>query len=391
MRCTHYRRTLAAASMMVALAVASACGSSLRIGTLTGNAVRIGMLIPQSGVYAPLGTDIDRGFRLYLDGHGGRLAGRAVSLVTADEGGGPDTGVPAGQKLIQQSQVAITVGVVNSATALGLVQMYNEAKVPLIVANAGADALTGAKASAYVWRTSFSNGDVGASMGAYVARRAGGAPVYLIASDYAAGHEQINGFRTAFVAAGGHVAGADFPPFGTTANYQPYLGRIQQSGAGAVFAFFSGAEAVNFVKQYKEFGLADRIALYGTGYLTEGSVLRAEGEAALGIQTGLNYSSELDTPTNKAFVGAYQARYGVLPTVFAVAGYDAAQALDRAVGGATNGAEVVAGLDRTGLIDSPRGPWRFSETHNPVQQYYLREVQPKGGAAVNAVLADLTS
>jgi branched-chain amino acid transport system substrate-binding protein len=391
MRCVHYCRSLATASMAMVLVITSACGSSLRIGTMTTETVRIGMLIPQSGVYAPLGTDIDRGFRLYLDDHGGRLAGRVVSLVTADEGGGPDTGVPAGQKLIQQSQVAITVGVVNSATALGLVQMYNEAKVPLIIANAGADALTGAKASGYVWRSSFSNGDVGASMGAYVARRVGGAPVYLIAPDYAAGHEQINGFRAAFVAAGGRVAGADFPPFGTTANYQPYLGRIQQSGAGAVFAFFSGAEAVTFVKQYKEFGLADRIALYGTGYLTEGSALRAEGEAALGIQTGLHYSTELDTPTNKAFMVAYQARYDVPPTAFAVAGYDAAQALDRALAGATSGRDVVAGLARVGVIDSPRGPWHFSETHNPVQQYYLREVQAKGGVAVNAVVADLTS
>jgi branched-chain amino acid transport system substrate-binding protein len=376
--------------MMVALAITSACGSALHIGTLTGNAVRIGLLIPQSGVYAPLGTDIDRGFRLYLDEHAGRLGGRAVSIVTADEGSGPDTGVPAGQKLIQLSQVAMTVGVVNSATALGLVGMYNEAKVPLIIANAGADALTGAKASAYVWRTSFSNGDVGASMGAYVAHRVTGASVYLIAPDYAAGHEQINGFRAAFVAAGGHVAGADFPPFGTTANYQPYLARIQQSGAAAVFAFFSGAEAVTFVKQYKEFGLADRIPLYGTGYLTEGSVLRAEGDAALGIQTGLNYSTELDTPTNKGFVAAYQARYGVPPTVFAVAGYDTAQALDRALPGATSGADVVAGLSRIGVIDSPRGPWHFSATHNPVQQYYLREVQAKGGVAVNAIVANLT-
>jgi branched-chain amino acid transport system substrate-binding protein len=384
-------RALTALSILVVLAVTAACGSSLRIGTITAETVRIGLLIPQSGVYAPLGTDISRGFRLYLDDHRGRLGGRLVSLVTADEGAGLDTGVPAGQKLIQQSQVAITVGVVNSATALGLVQMYNEAKVPLIIANAGADALTGAKASAYVWRTSFSNGDVGASMGAYVRSRVGTRSVYLIAPDYAAGHEQIDGFRAAFEAAGGQIAGTDFPPFGTTANYQPYISRIQQSGAGAVFAFFSGAEAVTFVKQYKEFGLTERIPLYATGYLTEGSVLRSEGDAALGIQTGLHYSTELDTPTNRAFVAAYQARYGAPPTVFAVAAYDAAQVLDQSLPGATSGADVVDGLSRIGPIDSPRGLWHFGQTHNPVQRYYLREVRSEGGTSVNAVLADLTA
>jgi branched-chain amino acid transport system substrate-binding protein len=312
-------------------------------------------------------------------------------LVTADEGAGPDTGVPAGQKLIQLSRVAITVGVVNSATALGLVKMYNEAQVPLIIANAGANALTGSRASAYVWRTSFANGDVGASMARYVRGEVGSGTVYLVAPDYAAGHEQIDGFRAAFEAAGGQVAGADFPPFGTTANYQPYLARIQHSGAAAVFAFFSGAEAVTFVKQFREFGLTGRIPLYATGFLTEGSALRDQGDAALGIRTSLNYSTELDTPTNRSFVGAYEARYGVPPTAFAVASYDAAQVLDHALPGTTTGADVVAALARTAEVDSPRGTWHFGPTHNPVQTYYLREVQSIGGSIVNAVLDELTA
>jgi branched-chain amino acid transport system substrate-binding protein len=189
------RRALTAAATLVAVTLLAACGSSLFTSTITSDSVKVGLLIPQSGIYAPLGTDIRRGFQLYLDGRGGQLGNRRVTVVTADEGAGPDTGVPAGQKLIQQSQVAVAVGVVNSATALGLVQPFNEAKVPLIIANAGANALTGAKASAYVWRTSFSNDDAGASMGAYVAGRVDSGGVYLIAPDYAAGHEQIAGFR----------------------------------------------------------------------------------------------------------------------------------------------------------------------------------------------------
>jgi branched-chain amino acid transport system substrate-binding protein len=385
------RGTLSVLSALMAVTVLAACGSSLYTSTITSDSVKLGLLIPQSGVYAPLGTDISRGFQLYLDQHSGQLGHRRVTVVTADEGADPDTGVPAGQKLIQQSQVAVAVGVVNSATALGLVQPFNEAKIPLIIANAGANALTTTKASAYVWRTSFSNDDVGASMGAYVANRVGSDGVYLIAPDYAAGHEQIAGFRRTLQAAGGHVAGADYPPFGTTSNYQPYLARIQRSGARAVFAFFAGAEAIAFVKQYKEFGLAATIPLYATGYLTEGAVLRGEGNAALGIQTGLQYSSELDTPTNHAFVSAYTAKYHNSPTVFSVAAYDAAQVLDRALANATTGPQIVAALARLGDIDSPRGTWRLSPTHNPTQRYYLREVRQQNGALVNAVLQTLNN
>jgi branched-chain amino acid transport system substrate-binding protein len=375
---------------LVAVALLAACGSSFRTEAITSDSVKIGLLIPQSGGYAPLGTDISRGFQLYLDAHGGRLGNRKVTVVTADEGAGPDTGVPAGQKLIQQSQVAVAVGVVNSSTALGLIQPFNEAKVPLVIANAGADALTGAKASAYVWRTSFSNGDVGASMGAYVANRVASGSVYVIAPDYAAGHEQIAGFRKTFEAAGGKIAGADYPPFGTTSNYQPYLARIKRSAASAVFCFFSGAEAVSFVRQSQQFGLADAMPLYATGFLTEGGVLRAEGSAAVGIRTGLHYSTELDTPTNRAFVAAYTSRYRASPTVFAVAAYDAARVLDQALVNATSGRQIVAALDRLGEIDSPRGAWRFSPTHNPVQRYYLREVRAQDGTLVNAILRTLT-
>ena len=69
------------------------------------------------------------------------------------------------------------------------------------------------------------------------------------------------------------MAGAELTPFGTTTNFQPYLARIQRSGARAVYCFYAGAEAVAFVKQYRQFGLAGRIPLYCSGFVTEGGVL----------------------------------------------------------------------------------------------------------------------
>ncbi|MGH3389426.1 MAG: ABC transporter substrate-binding protein, partial [Actinomadura sp.] len=240
--------------------VLSGCGSSLDQsggGGQSAGDVKIGLLIPLSGVYAPLGEDMRNGFQLYLDQHGGKLGGRAVKVVTADEGEGPQTGVPAAQKLVTQDQATAVVGVVNSATALGLRDFFHESKRPLLVANAGADAISGDRKSEYVWRTSFANGKVGGALGPAVADEVEGS-VYLIAPDYAAGRESVAGFRKTFEAAGGKIAGEKYTPFGKTQDFEPFLSAIRNSDAKAVYGFYAGAEAVNFVKQYRQFGLADR-------------------------------------------------------------------------------------------------------------------------------------
>jgi Periplasmic binding protein len=82
---------------------------------------------------------------------------------------------------------------------------------------------------------------------------------------HAAGKEATAGFRETFEAAGGQVAGTELTPCGTTTNFQPYLARIQRSGARAAYCFYAGAEAVAFAKQYQQFRLASTIPLVRAG------------------------------------------------------------------------------------------------------------------------------
>jgi branched-chain amino acid transport system substrate-binding protein len=145
-----------------------------------------------------------------------------------------------------------------------------------------------------------------------------------------------------------------------------------------VGSFFAGAGAVKFVKDWAAAGLKDRIPLYGSGFLTEG-VLPAQGEAAEGIVTTLHYADSLDTPRNKAFRAAYMAAYNkVEPDVYAVQGYDAGlllqQGLEAAKGDPANRAALLAAMEGA-EIDSPRGRWRMSRAHNPIQDIYLRRVE----------------
>jgi branched-chain amino acid transport system substrate-binding protein len=387
-------RRRALLGMVAGLGAAGVAGCGNSLGPAAPEAgkgeLKVGLVIPQAGVYTPLGEDLQRGFDLWLRRHDGKIGGRAVTTVVADEGEGPQTGVPAVQKLVQSDRVDVLVGIVSSATALGVRDLVNGARKLLLIANAGSGAITAANGSPYIWRTSFTNAQVAGAMGRHLATT-DVRKVYAIAPDYVAGTEAIDGFARQYTAGGGTIAGKSQPSFGTTSDYQPFISRIQSSGAQGTFCFFAGAESVAFVKQYTQFGLARQIPLHGSGFLVEGGVLKAQGDAANGVLTALHYTSELDNPANVEFRDAYRAAYNVAPTVYSVQSWDAAAVLDRAVAqaGAVDGDSLAKALGGLGTIsDSPRGPWSFVQ-QSPRQNFYLRRVETRNGEPVNTVVKDL--
>lgn len=377
----------------VAVAVPG-CGSSFGGGA--GGAgggddqLTVGLVVPQSGVYSSLGTDMQRGWELYLNQNGGMLGGRQVSTVTADEGESPETGVAAVQRVLQAGQADVVVGIVSSAVALGSVDMVTEAGKLLVIGNATAGQLTGPNADPLVWRTSSSAAQSSFAMGEYLAQQLDGS-VYLIAADYAAGKQQLAGFRESFEAAGGTVAGEAYTPFPDTQDFAPFLSNIRSSGAAATFCFYAGGAAVSFVQQYEAFGLKNSIPLYGSGFLTDDTILPSIGAAAEGVQTSLHYTAQLDNPANQRFVQAYREAYDAAPTVYSIQCYDAAAVLDLAGQQApdVSGNALANAMSGLGPIeDSPRGTWTF-EGHNPRQTFYQREVRRQGGQLVNAVVTEL--
>lgn len=381
-------RPLVLTAVSAALLLATACGgSSLGSGgdDKRSGPVKIGLLVPQSGIYKALGDDMKQGFELYVEQHGGKLGGREVEIVIADEGETADSGKAAAEKLVKQDRVLAVSGVVSSATINGVKDLFETNRIPLVGSNASPTTLTG---TTYVWRTSYVNDEPGKALGKHVAEKAGG-PVFLIAAGYQAGKDEVEGFKSTFLPAGGKIAGEEvYTPFPGTKNFQPYLAQIERSGAKAVFCFYAGGAAVDFVKQYRDFGLAGKIPLYAPGFLTEGGVLKGQGEAATGIRTALNYSADLDNAANKRFAPAYTTAYGSAPTTYAMASWDAAQVLDKAIkaaGDTVTPETVNAAIAKVGEIDSPRGTWRFNGAGTPIQPWYLREV--KNGA--NTVSSEL--
>ncbi|PYM82268.1 MAG: ABC transporter substrate-binding protein [Candidatus Rokuibacteriota bacterium] len=352
--------------------------------------IKIGLLLPYSNVYAVLGESITDGLSLVFEQAGGTVAGRRVELIKEDDEVNPQVGLRKAKKLIESDGVDFLVGPVSSGVLAAIRDTVHQARQILIVANAGNDEISRDRCSRYIFRASFSNWQPNAPMGSWVAAHVA-KEAYLVAPKYAAGFDMMRAFKETFVAAGGKVVGEDYTPFPVNEDFAPFLTKINQAAPKVVYAFFSGSQAVRFVRQYDEFGLRARSKLCGAGFLTESDVLPAQGQSALGIITGHFYSTLLDNPANKAFVRAFRAKYARTPDGFAVQGYDSAQVIAHgltATGGDTRDKDRLLEALRGVEFDSPRGRFRFDpRTQNVIQPFiYVREVREVDGELANVVV-----
>ncbi len=278
--------------------------SAAATATAAEEAVKVGVLLPFSGVYSGIGADIFNGLELGLERFGAK-AGTAIEMLKEDSEVKPSVGLSKAKKLVFRDKVDLLVGPVASNVANALRDFVHNAGIPLVIPNAGNNVLTGERCSRWVLRTSFSNAQVTRGMGPWMVAH-GYRRVYLLASDYAAGHQMMDAFRETFTAAGGEVVGEIYPPLHETRDFGPYLAQVKAAAPEAVFVFFAGAPAIQFVKQYADFGLKDSIKLTGAGWLTSPLYIDAQGPAAAGVIGVLNYVPSIKTAVNAAFQDAFQ-------------------------------------------------------------------------------------
>ena len=339
--------------------------------------LKVGLMLPATGTFASLGTAIENGFKLLVAENGGKLAGREVEFVKIDDESDPSKATDNVNKLIKRDNVDVLVGSVHSGVAMAMAKVAKDTGTLLIVPNAGADAVTGAMCAPNIFRSSFSNWQPGYAMGEVVAKK-GVQKVVTITWKYAAGDESVRGFKEAFEKGGGKVIKELSLPF-PNVEFQALLTEIAAAKPDAVYTFFAGGGAVKFVKDYAAAGLKKSVPLYSAGFLTDGT-LDALGADADGLLTALHYADSLATPRDNAFRLSYAKTYKLQPDVYAVQGYDAAQMLAVGLaavkGDVSKKAEFAAALGKAS-IDSPRGKFTLSNGHNPVQDFYLRQVVGK--------------
>ncbi|MHC3439872.1 ABC transporter substrate-binding protein [Natrialbaceae archaeon A-gly3] len=340
-----------------------------------GDTLKVGYALPFTGVYSDLGESIVNGFDLRLNQIDWGINGTEVETVQRDTEADTDSGVSVVTELLIEENVDVLVGPVSSAVAVAMMStVAQEGSAIWLNACAGDYRVIEDGCSPYHFRTGFNDWQTSAPLAEWVYDNVAD-NVYLAYADYAFGENSKEFFAEAFEEAGGEIVDETSAPLGTN-DFSPYLGSIEDSDADAVFSFFAGSDAVNYIRAFNDFGLDEEITQVGSGFLLAGDTLPGQGDAALGKYSLLHYTNTNELNRNQEFVENYQDEYDERPNVYSCQGYDSAQAFEQAVTqtGSANPDDLIEEL-RGMEIDSPRGYFQFNpETHDPIQDMHVREV-----------------
>lgn len=359
------------------------------LGAESTRPVKIGLLLPYTGVYAKVGEDIDKGVKFYLTEQGNNVAGRKVEIVTEDTQSEPRTGVTKVRKLLESDKVDAIIGPVSSGVGMAVRDIIIESGVPQVYAIPGTLKESGEPPAPNIFRVSFSPVQIGKASALYLFNNLKYRKMVVMGPDYVWGRAVTEAFKNAFEELGGKVVQMIYPPLGTP-DYAPFLSQVKPKEADATWVFFAGGDAIRFVKQYAEYGLKEKLPLTAAGDLVDESFLPAQGDAAKGIISLLSYTPSLDNPVNRKFVEGYLKTYKTTPGFFCELGYVALKVIAEGVkarNGDTTDKKALAAAMQKVQFEAPRGLFRFDEHRFAIEDMGIRRVDTnKQGKLVNMVI-----
>ncbi|MEM8776418.1 MAG: ABC transporter substrate-binding protein [Pseudomonadota bacterium] len=362
-------KTLLSAVAICAMSTAALAGGHAKD-------VKVGMITTLSGGGAGLGIDVRDGFMLAV-----KLSGNDhLKVVVEDDQRKPDVAVQLADKMIQSEKVDVLTGIIWSNLAMAVVPAATAQGKFYLSPNAGPSALAGKGCHENYFNVAWQNDNLHEAAGGY-ANSAGFKKSFILAPNYPAGQDALTGYKRVY---GGDLAGELFTELGQK-DYAAEIAQIRASDADSVFFFLPGGMGISFLKQYADSGV--NLPVVGPAFSFDQGILQAVGEAALGVKNTSQWNKDLDNAANKAFVEAFQAEYGRLPSLYASQGYDTANLLISAMVKADiSDADAFRAALKEADFESTRGEFAFADNHHPVQDIYVREVIKEGDVFTNKIV-----
>ena len=346
--------------------------------------LKIGIVATLSGPPAVLGQQLRNGFQLAVKDLGGKLGGREVEIIVQDDELKPDIAVTKVKALLERDKVDFVVGPIFSNVLQAIFKPVTDAGIILISPNAGTSNFAGKECNANFFVTSYQNDQAFGVAGKY-AQDAGLKKVFLIAPNYQAGRDSLAGFKSFFK---GEIVDEIFVPLGQL-DYSAELSKIATAKPDAIYVFLPGGMGINFVKQFRQAGLADKL-VFLSAFTVDESTLPAQQDAALGFFAGANWAPNLDTPQNKKFVAGYEKEFGAVPATYAFQSYDAALLIDGALKltkGSTADKNALRAALKKANFTSLRGGFKFNTNNYPIQDFYLVKVAKRADGKFQTEIA----
>jgi branched-chain amino acid transport system substrate-binding protein len=374
---------------MINRAVLAGLSLALAAGVAQAQEVKVGLVLPYSGVGAELAQPIDRGVELYLKTHADEIKPYKINLIKRDykDASGATAKIVV-QELLTQDNVDVIAGWVYSPNAIATAPIVTAGKKLAVIMNAGTAHIT--TMSPYYVRTSFSMWHAGHALGEAAAKQLGAKTAVVGYTDFPPGKDTLAAFKMAFEGAGGKVID-EIPMGGANAvpDFTPFFQRAKDKKPDVFMVFVPGGDhSTAVVRTYNALGMKEAgIKLIGPGDITQDTKLQPMGQNADGLITMHHYNADLDNPENKKFLEAWKKEYGAnsTPDFMAVAGYDGMAAIVAAIkatGGKLDGDKAVEAL-KGWKFASPRGPIQIDPaTRDIIMNEYLSQASFQNGRVV---------
>ncbi len=376
--------------------IAAVAGLALATVAAQAQEVKVGTVLPYTGIGAEFAQLADHGMELYLKLNPDAVKPYTIKFIKRDDKNpsGADSKI-ATQELLTQDKVDALVGYIYSPNAIASAPVITAGKKLAVIINAGTAHITN-MAPEFV-RTSFSMWHAGYALGEATAKQLKAKTAVVGYTDFPPGKDSLAAFQRGFEANGGKVIDAiPMGGAGAVPDFTPFFQRVKDQKPDVFFVFVpAGDHAAAIVKTYGALGMrAAGIKLIGPGDIAQDTKLQAMGEAAVGLITMHHYNADLDNPENKRFVAAWKQQYGAdsTPDFMAVGAYDGMAAIVHAIQatkGKMDGAAAVKSLGGW-KFNSPRGPIMIDpETRDIVMNEYMSEVVMVNGKLHQKVIGQI--
>jgi branched-chain amino acid transport system substrate-binding protein len=337
--------------------------------------IKIGFIGTFSGSGAAFGEDMYDAFMLQVERNGGKLGGIPVQVVRKDSQFKPEVANQVADELLDRENVSIIVGVTFSNEMLAIYQKVVGRNVFIVGSNASPSLLAGAQCSPFYFNTNAQNDQRAEAAGKYMTDR-GYKRVYMMTPNYQAGKDYMAGFKRYYKQM---LLGEAYTPLNQL-DFQAELTQIAAARPDAVFAFYPGGLGVQFIRQWRQAGLAGTIPLI-TGSTVDGLTLPALKGDAVGVAHFAPWGPDFDNPQSKKFVADFDAKHKRLPSEYGASAFDSAVLLDSAIakvkGNLVDKLAFSAAL-KAADFQSVKGKFRFNHNHMPIQDFFAFEIVKDG-------------